>query len=137
MQGCRLGIEGRAQAGGEVLLFETGLGVGRVIMPDPGVVLVPEAFARRLTKAGAVVWKVVKDSPAHKKGIEPGLLDEWGRFVTGDIVVGVDGKPVRSNEDYYTLLERFSPGDEVEFTIQRGRAVFQQKLRLIPNDWQR
>lgn len=37
-----------------------------------------------------------------------------------DIIVGVNGQPVRSGEEFITLIEEHKPGDKVELDIVRG-----------------
>ena len=64
------------------------------------------------TPRGAVVIDVALDVPAAAK-IEP-----------GDVVVGVDGVPVRNPGELRREIGRRRPGDDVELTVQRdGEAV--------------
>ncbi|CAG4961421.1 unnamed protein product [Parnassius apollo] len=59
-------------------------------------------------KHGILVWKVIIGSPAYNGGLQP-----------GDIVTTINGKPVYSASDIYTLLEG-STG-RLEMLVVRGR----------------
>lgn len=59
-------------------------------------------------KSGIFVVEVIKDSPAEKAGI-----------VSGDIIVGFDGKEVNSFKEFRKLLYGKRPDDVVEFEILR------------------
>jgi PDZ domain-containing protein len=56
---------------------------------------------------GALISEVTPDSPAAKAGLEP-----------TDVIVGVDGKPVRINADLRALIGQHTPGDTVDLTIR-------------------
>ena len=56
---------------------------------------------------GALIAQVASDSPAAKAGLQP-----------TDVIVGVDGKPVRATGDLRTLIARHKPGETVELTIR-------------------
>ncbi len=71
------------------------------------------------------VWvQVVPDSgPAAKAGIRAGKdaerFQESKWFVGGDIIVGVDDKKVRDDDDLAQLLTPYRPGDKVTLRIYR------------------
>jgi Lon-like protease len=56
---------------------------------------------------GALISAVALDSPAAKAGLEP-----------TDVIVRVDGKPVRTTADLRRLIVRHKPGETVELTIR-------------------
>jgi S1-C subfamily serine protease len=80
---------------------------------DPAVA---EAAGLNVTK-GTLVVSVVPGSPAEAAGIRAGTQ--------GDVIVGVDGIPVRKLIDVLVYIERTKkPGDTVTFTIIReGEAL--------------
>jgi len=58
---------------------------------------------------GAIVASVTADSPAAKAGIK-----------VGDVVLGVDGRPVHNNTDLTTSLAQHQPGDKVTLDVWRN-----------------
>ncbi len=75
------------------------------------VELTPEV-ARKLGTGlleGAVIASVQKDSPAEAAGLRE-----------GDIVVGMNGRPIRSPAELRARLGLTPVGDEVDFRVQRG-----------------
>lgn len=59
---------------------------------------------------GALVEAVAADSPAAKAGLEP-----------TDIIVAIDGKPVKSTADVRTLMAKHKPGDRVKIGLRNGK----------------
>ncbi len=104
---------------------------GRVIVPDPGVILLPERYTKALDLTGAVIQEVRSGSPADRRGLEGVYLDRRGRIVVGDVITAVDGNPVKDLDDYYSALEKFKPGEKVTLTIKRGRGLFETEIDLI------
>jgi S1-C subfamily serine protease len=66
---------------------------------------------------GVLVFAVVPDSAAAKAGLE-----------AGDVLVALDGEPLRTVEDLFGALRERAPGDVVRLTILRGG----QELELAP-----
>ena len=58
--------------------------------------------------AGAEVVVVAPDSPAAKAGLK-----------IGDVVVAVDGEPIKDGTDLTTTLARHQPGERVNLTLYR------------------
>ncbi|HEV8241211.1 MAG TPA: Do family serine endopeptidase [Thermoanaerobaculia bacterium] len=86
---------------------------GHVRRPQLGVQIqsVSEADAevyKLPSIAGAEVVVVQKDSPAEKAGIK-----------LGDVVVAVDGDPIKDGTDLTTTLARHQPGERVTLTLYR------------------
>jgi PDZ domain-containing protein len=70
--------------------------------------------------AGARVFSVEKGLPAA------------GHLAPRDVIVAVDGTPVRSPEDVSRLMRGKPVGTEVRFTIRRGREPRTVALRTVP-----
>jgi len=86
---------------------------GHVRRPQLGVQIqsVSEADAevyKLPSIAGAEVVVVTPDSPASKAGLK-----------IGDVVVAVDGEPIKDGTDLTTTLARHQPGERVSLTIYR------------------
>jgi len=93
---------------------------GKLIRPGLGVSLVPDAIARRWGIKGVVIGKVVRGSAAERAGLRGARETVTGRVELGDIIVGVDGKPIETIEDMLDLLEQRKVGDQVTVEIVRA-----------------
>jgi S1-C subfamily serine protease len=77
-----------------------------------------------------IVSSVVKGGPAAKAGIQ-GVVETRRGIAVGDVIVGLDGKPVRSYDDLYTALDGRSPGETVEVSLRRDDKVIKKRLKLV------
>jgi serine protease DegQ len=68
---------------------------------------------------GVLVFRVVVNSPAEAAGLEP-----------GDVLVSVDGAPIRAVEDLLAVLRQHKPGDRLAFQIDRDGAQRTLTARL-------
>jgi 2-alkenal reductase len=94
---------------------------GRMPNPGIGIIAAPESATARLGMDGVVVVRTLRGSPAAQAGIR-GIDPNTGEI--GDIIVGVNGKPVRRLSDLTAELERAGVGKPVELTINRaGRSA--------------
>ncbi|MEW5319787.1 MAG: hypothetical protein WDW38_010915 [Sanguina aurantia] len=92
---------------------------GRVVRPTLGVTLAPPQVLAVSGTPGVLVMEVPSGSPAHSAGLRPTHRDIFGDIVLGDIIIGVDGKSVRSSHELYTVLESKRVGDRVRVDIVR------------------
>jgi S1-C subfamily serine protease len=102
---------------------------GRVRYAYLGVATVPvfpqlaERFGLR-ARQGAWVQSVTAGGPSADAGLRAGDGDErfQERAYTpgGDIVVALDGRPVREEDDLSRMLVEHRPGDRVALTVLRG-----------------
>jgi 2-alkenal reductase len=90
---------------------------GRVPNPGIGIIAAPESATARLGMDGVVVVRTLRGSPAATAGIR-GIDQLTGEI--GDIIVGVNGKPVRRLSDLTAELERAGVGKPVQLTVARG-----------------
>ena len=79
---------------------------------------------------GLVFLTVEQGGGAAGAGIRGVSLDGRGRQLLGDVLVGINGRPVASNSDLYLELEKYSPGEVVTLNIVREdkRATVDVKL---------
>jgi len=103
---------------------------GRVIRPTLGVETASSQVTRRLGIEGALVLTVRRGSGAEEAGIQPTRRDARGRIELGDIIVAVEGEPIRSAADLTLALERRQAGDIVTVTVLRGGHERQLQVRL-------
>jgi 2-alkenal reductase len=96
------------------------------------------AFAKHFhygVQHGAVISSVEGGSPADKAHLRGGTgeQDYLGTQFSpgGDVIVAIDGQPVRSSEDVVRIVtESLSPGELVHFAIVRGKSRLDVPLRL-------
>jgi serine protease Do len=101
---------------------------GRVVRGWLGVQIIPlsEDLARtygRTDAKGAAITDVTDDSPAEDAGLKP-----------GDVVIGVDGRPVNDNNDLSRYIASKAPGETVRLQVVRdGREqAISVKLGTFP-----
>ncbi|MGB4704713.1 MAG: trypsin-like peptidase domain-containing protein [Candidatus Saccharicenans sp.] len=107
---------------------------GRVIRPGLGVTLLADRYARRLGVEGAIIYEVPRDSEAYQKGLRGLTRDRFGRLSIQDIIVGIDGKRVRSYDDLYNILDDYKVGDRVTLTVERDGKTRKVELTLVRVD---
>jgi S1-C subfamily serine protease len=97
-------------------------------------VSVPAQLAHDLnlpTTSGALVQSVAPGSPADKAGLRAGNTQVGGQIVAGgDLIVGVDGHPVKSSADVSTAIADKQPGDTVRIDYYRGEQKRSSTLTL-------
>ncbi|GAB4540629.1 MAG: trypsin-like peptidase domain-containing protein [Anaerolineales bacterium] len=74
---------------------------------------------------GAYVTEVVKGGPADQAGVQAGSQATKinGLMAGGDLIVGIDGKEIRTFDDLIAyLITNKGPGDQVVLTVLRGDA---------------
>jgi S1-C subfamily serine protease len=107
---------------------------GRVVRPILGVALVDDQanayIARRLEVEGALVGQVFRGTGAAEAGVQPTARDRNGQTVLGDIILEIDGKPVRSRSDVQGRLGSYKPGDVVTLTLWREGRKRTARVRL-------
>jgi S1-C subfamily serine protease len=93
---------------------------GKVARPTLGVRLAADVRTRRLGISGPLIIQVVPGSAAEKAGLRGTKVDEDGQISQlGDVIVAVDGKPVKSASELQSILGKHEPGDKVTITVQR------------------
>jgi len=103
---------------------------GRIRRPVLGVDLVSDHTTSRLGLQGALVGTVTRGSGAESAGIRPTYRSRDGRWVLGDLIVAVDGTPVRSSGELGLALERRSAGDVVTVTVERDDKKIDLQVEL-------
>ncbi|GIL66100.1 hypothetical protein Vafri_19704 [Volvox africanus] len=95
------------------------LAYGRTVRPALGITMAPAQVIERVGLEGVLVLEVPPGSPAHAAGLRPTHRDIFGDLVLGDVVVGLDGKAVRSSADVYDILDDHRVGDRVKLDVVR------------------
>ncbi|MDO8862226.1 trypsin-like peptidase domain-containing protein [Haliea sp. E1-2-M8] len=104
---------------------------GRMLRPIMGLDLASDSWIRRFRIEGLPVVGVFRGLPAEQAGIRGAYRNARGEIKLGDIIVAVNGKPVRTNDDYLSLLETRQPGDVVTVTLRNGNEQRDVKVTLI------
>jgi 2-alkenal reductase len=89
----------------------------RVPTPGIGIVAGSETVATRLGVQGVVIVRTVPGSPAERAGLR-GVDMEKNQL--GDVIVGVDGKPVHRLTDLTDELEQVGVGKKVQLALNRN-----------------
>jgi 2-alkenal reductase len=90
---------------------------GQASTPGIGIVAANEALAARLGVEGIVIVRTVPGSPAERAGLQ-GIDTSAGTI--GDVIVDVDGKPVRKLSDLTDALQQIKLPGKVELTVERN-----------------
>eukprot|EP00798_Chlamydomonas_sp_ICE-L_P005272 gene5272-18509_t len=134
---------------GRVGMVEQLIGMGRVVRPAIGVTIAPIPWNLALVRRGSVnvteskeekekndekekkeeeegeggviVMDVRAGGPADVAGLQPTKRDMWGNVSLGDIIVAVNGKPLKKQRDLYTILDGFKVGDRVKLELESSR----------------
>lgn len=92
----------------------------KVKRPKIGIELLPPQYAQNWGIEGAMIIGILPNGSAEKAGLKPMEQTRSGEIIFGDIIVGVDDKPIKSNNDLYLVLEKYAPGDKVEISYLRN-----------------
>jgi S1-C subfamily serine protease len=103
---------------------------GRVTRPGLGVQVASDQQARRLKVDGVLIVSVIPDSPAEKAGLQPTQHDAAGRLQLGDVLTSIDGTPIKTVNDLFTVLERKKVGQTVKVTVYRDGQSLEKEVKL-------
>lgn len=110
---------------------------GKVIRPEIGISRVYQ------TEHGLLVAQLTPGGPAEKAGMKgPQLMRKRrGPFVfdrvernTADLITEVDNKPIKTADDFLTIIESKNPGDNVVLTVIRDGKELRVAVRLTSSD---
>lgn len=100
-------------------LVEQILRYGHVVRPVLGINLAPPQALRQLGLQGVLVLDVAPGTPAAKAGLEGIRRDGFGRILIGDVIVGMNGKAVRGENDLFDILDGCKVGEAVQIDVLR------------------
>jgi S1-C subfamily serine protease len=93
---------------------------GKVIRPILGIQVAKDQVAEQLgIEEGVLILRVVPNGPAAEAGLRGTSQDRSGHIQLGDVIVAIDGKPVKNSNDLYNLMEQHKVGDAVTVTVLR------------------
>lgn len=103
---------------------------GRAKRPGLGISMADDSLVRSLGKSGVLVLSVSPTAPAA--GIlHPTTRDPFGRLNLGDLIVALNGEPIRTSDDLFRLLEPHQVGEEVRIKVERDGQTQTVTLPLV------
>lgn len=105
---------------------------GKFIRPGLGVSVVVDSIAARLGVKGVIIGRVNPESNAAKAGLRGISRTSRGEYILGDIIMAVDGQPVRNYDELAFALEKHEIGDTVELEILRQNKRIKVRIKLEP-----
>ncbi|WP_448872897.1 S1C family serine protease [Desulfobulbus propionicus] len=102
---------------------------GRMIRPGLGITLANQRLTQELGLDGVMILKVASGSSAAKAGLQGARQVREG-LVLGDIILAVNGKPVKDYDSLRDELERHEVGDSVTLTLLRDSANVEVQVQL-------
>lgn len=92
---------------------------GRLYRPVIGIELASDRWARRYRIEGVPVVRVFPGLPADQAGMQGVWRNYRGEAKLGDVIVGINGEPIRSSDDYLSFMEQQKPGATITITTRR------------------
>ncbi|MDZ7360667.1 MAG: trypsin-like peptidase domain-containing protein [candidate division KSB1 bacterium] len=92
---------------------------GRISRPGLGIQVVSDAIARRAGITGVIIGEVQRGSAAAKAGLRGLQRNRFGEAYVGDVIIGINDKPVRNFGELGDALEQYKVGDVVTVKILR------------------
>ncbi|WP_347252340.1 trypsin-like peptidase domain-containing protein [Legionella sp.] len=105
---------------------------GRVVLSGIGIQWVGPAISKRLgITHGILIADVLPNTPAAKIGLHGTYRDSWGRIHLGDIIVALNGHPIKNYDALYNLLTNIKVGEEITITVLRDDKKINYKMKTI------
>jgi S1-C subfamily serine protease len=104
---------------------------GRILRPVIGVELATDQWLQRYQLEGVPVVQTYPGLPAAEAGISGAHRNARGEIVLGDIITHIDGKPIKSQDDYFNALETRKPGDVITIKTHRGEETRSYQVELV------
>ena len=104
---------------------------GKVLHPIIGVELASDRWIRRYGIEGVPIVHVYPGLPAAEAGMEGARQVGRREIQLGDVITRIEGREIRSTDDYLNELEKYEPGDTVTIETRRREDTRSFKLRLI------
>ena len=104
---------------------------GKILRPIMGVELASDRWRRRYNIRGLPIVRVFPGLPAHSAGMRGAWRNRRGEIKLGDIIDDIDGQPIRSHDDYLSIMEKRKPGDTVTVHSRFGNEKRTYSVTLI------
>jgi 2-alkenal reductase len=93
---------------------------GKVSRPGIGIAALDDETAAALGVLGVVIERVASGSEADRAGLQ-GI--DYRRRILGDIIVAVDGKPVKRVDEFIRILQTYDIGQTVILSVKQGDRI--------------
>jgi S1-C subfamily serine protease len=103
----------------------------RVQRPNLGVKTADDYLVRRLGFEGVLILTVTPGGAADKAGLRATRREDTGRIVLGDLIVAINGKPVRNTSEFYRAIDEHKIGDTVRVTVIREDRKVEVEVELL------
>jgi len=105
---------------------------GRVQTPILGITRLPQPeYYRRLWGIeGVIVMDTVDGTDPARLGMRGLTRVERGRIRLGDVIVEIEGKAIRNEDDYADAIEQYEPGDVITVTTMRDNRLLEYEIEL-------
>ncbi len=104
---------------------------GRIKQPGiAGASLVSDAIARSNGIEGVAIYQIDEGSPGDQAGLAGITVTRSRRPRLGDVIVSVDGKKVRNQQDLFDAFEAAGVGAEVRLGVADGRTDKRREVRV-------
>ena len=104
---------------------------GRIKQPGiAGATLVSDAFARSNGIEGVAIYQIEEGSPSDGAGLTGITLTRSRRPRLGDVIVAVEGKKVRGQQDLFDAFEAAGVGATVRLSVADGRTDKRREVRV-------
>jgi len=106
------------------------IATGRAVQPGIGISILSDDLARRSEVEGVVIRSVQPNGPAARAGLE-GLRRTQRGWALGDLIVAVNGKPVKTIDEMAQVFEDAGVGGVVTLTVARDGKERAVELELV------
>ena len=94
---------------------------GKARKPGLGVSLIDDGIVRRLGVEGVLFYNIAEGSAADRAGLLPTRQTRRGTIVIGDVIVGIDGTPIKGCQDLFRVLDNHEIGDTLRLQVYRDK----------------
>ena len=103
---------------------------GKLLHPILGVELANDQWARHNGINGVAIIRVLRGLPAAEAGMLGVQLDAQGNTHLGDVITKIEGKPIFTQDDYLSAIEKHKTGDVIIITTLRGNREIHFEITL-------
>ena len=92
--------------------------------------LLSDSIAKANGIEGVAIYQVEEGSPSDQAGLAGIRLTRSRRPRLGDVIVAVDGKKIRNQQDLYDAFEAVGVGGSVRLTVADGQTDKAREVRV-------